>query len=83
VYQVGINKGIILRCTAYHISRLTLRLLEWWLEEMYLANNTGKVRNCSICWYFVSHQWCMVLHEMKCDRYFGMKYKIKILFTNK
>jgi len=22
VYQVGINKGIILRCTAYHISRL-------------------------------------------------------------
>jgi len=24
VYQVGINKGIILRCTAYQISRFTL-----------------------------------------------------------
>jgi len=23
VYQVGINKGIILRCTAYQISRIT------------------------------------------------------------
>ena len=26
LYQVGINKGIILRCTAYQISRLTLLL---------------------------------------------------------
>jgi len=31
VYQVGINKGIILRCTAYQISRLYCRVkfLEW------------------------------------------------------
>jgi len=27
VYQVGINKGIILRCTAYQISRLTLTVV--------------------------------------------------------
>jgi len=27
VYQVGINKGIILRCTAYQISRLILPVL--------------------------------------------------------
>lgn len=31
----------------------------------------------------VSHQWRRVLQEMECDRYFGMKCKIKILFTNK
>jgi len=28
VYQVGINKGIILRCTAYQISKLFLLLAD-------------------------------------------------------
>jgi len=28
VYQVGINKGIILRCTAYQISRFALYITQ-------------------------------------------------------
>jgi len=35
VYQVGINKGIILRCTAYQISRLSAHVLQWHISTNY------------------------------------------------
>ena len=41
MYQVGINKGIILICTAYQISRLTpldFCLWGWMKGEVYIRN---------------------------------------------
>ena len=67
MYKIGINKGIILRCTAYQISRITTLSPLHLIFKKILAKSTT-----------TEDEICRENERIKKDNYGKRKYKICI-----